>query len=65
MNMATMIGKNTKFPPGARSPPGKPDHQAIHFPTDYFGPLLRDIINPILITAFDTYLIPRSPTTWV
>ena len=42
-------------------PPGKPVHQAIHYPTTNFRPLSRGSIpNPMLITAFDTYLSPRS-----
>ena len=43
-------------------PTGKPDHQAIHCPTANYGPLYRiSVINPMLITAHDAYLIVRSP----
>ena len=46
--------------------PGKPDQQAVHFPTANFGPLSRDSFTyPVLITVFDTYLTPRSPVAWV
>ena len=46
-------------------PPGKPVHQANHYPTANFRPLLRGSVpNPILITAFDTYLSPRSLGAW-
>ena len=39
----------------------QPDHQAIHCPVTNFGPLVRgSVTNPILITAFDAYLTPRS-----
>ena len=42
-------------------PPGKPLHQTIHYPTANFRPLSRGSVpNPMLITAFDTYFIPRS-----
>ena len=63
INMTTMISQHTKFPL-TLVPPGKPNHQAIYCPTANFGRLSRGkITNPILITAFDAYLIPRSPGT--
>ena len=46
--------------------PGKPDHQAVHYPTANFGPLSRgNVTNPTLITVFDTYLTQRSARSWV
>ena len=60
INMATMIRQHTKFPRTASSP-RKPDHQAIHGPTANFRSLSRgSVTNPMLITAFDAYLTPRS-----
>ena len=44
-------------------PLGKTVHQAIHYSTVYFRPLLRGRFpNPMLITAFDTYLTPICET---
>ena len=64
INMTTMIRQHTKFPL-LLVLPGKPDHQAIHCPTANFGPLSRgNVTNPMLITAFDTYVTPRSPGAW-
>ena len=49
INMTTMIRKYTKFPLSAISP-GKPVHQAIHYPTANFRPLSRGSIpSPMLI----------------
>ena len=46
-------------------PPDKPVHQAIHYPMANFGPLLKGSVpNPMLITAFDTYLTSRSLGVW-
>ena len=45
--------------------PGRPDHQAIHFPRANLGPLSRSsLTNPIIIIVFDTYLTPSSPGVW-
>ena len=39
-------------------------NQAIHYLTANFGPLSRvSITHPMLITAFNAYLTPRSPGT--
>ena len=63
--MAAMIRQYTKFLL-LLVPPGKPVHQAIDYPTANFRPLSRDSVpNPMLITAFDTYLIPRSLGAWL
>ena len=63
-NMTTMIRQHTKFPPTASSP-RQPGHQAMHCPTGNFGWLPSgNIINLMLITAYDTYLNPRSPGAW-
>ena len=41
--------------------PGKPVHQAIHYPTANFRSLSRGSVpNPMLIIAFDTYWSPKS-----
>ena len=59
INITTMIRQHTKFPPG------RPTHRAIHCPTANFGqPSTCSITNPMLVTAFDTYLTPRSPGAW-
>ena len=61
-----MMIQYTVFPPTARSPKAKPDHEAIHYHTANFEPLLRgSVIDPLLITVFDSYLIPRSPEACV
>ena len=60
INMTNMIRQHTKFPSTVSSPrqtwsPGS------HCPTAKFGPLLRgSVTNPMLITAFDAYLTPKS-----
>ena len=46
-----------KVSPYCHFPQGKPAHQAIHCPTTNFEPLSRgSVINPMLITVFDTCL---------
>ena len=60
INITTMIRQHTKFPPG------RPTHRAIHCPTANFGqPSTCSITNPMLVTAFDTYLtqVTRSLVT--
>ena len=65
INITTMVKQHTKLSPNAISP-GKLAHQAIHCPAASFGPLPRgSVTNSMLITAFDTYLTPRSPGAWV
>ena len=65
LNMTTMMRQHTKFPSLLLVCPGKPVHQAIHYPTANFGPLLRgSVANPILITSFDTYMSARSLGAW-
>ena len=64
INMTTMKRQHKNFLL-LLVPPDKPVHQAIHYPTANFGPLLRgSITNPMLITVFDTYLTPVSPGAW-
>ena len=64
INKATMKRQYTVFPL-LLFRPGNPAHQAIHCPTANFGPLLTgSITNPMLITAFGTYLTPGSPGAW-
>ena len=54
-----------KVPPLLLVLPGKPVHQAIHYPTANFGPLSRGSVpNPMLITVFDSYLSTRSLGDW-
>ena len=63
-NMTTMIRQYTKFPLLLVSP-GKPVYQPIHYPIANFRPLSRGSVpNPMLITAFNTYLSPRSMGAW-
>ena len=46
-------------------PPGKPVQKAIHYPMANFRALSRgNVPKPMLITAFDTYLSPRSLGAW-
>ena len=60
--MTIMIRQHTKFPPTVSSPGQTITRLFIHCPTANFGPLSKDsITNPMLITAFDAYLTPRSP----
>ena len=62
INMTTMIRQCSSL---LLVPQGKPVHQAIHYSTANFRPLLRgNVPKPMLITAFDTYLSPRSLGAW-
>ena len=53
-NITTMITQHTKFPLMI-FPPEKPNYQTVHYPTANFAPFSTEsIVNPNVITAFDT-----------
>ena len=59
INITTMIRQHAKFPPCT----SKPVHEAIHYPTANFGPLLRGSVNNQapgdLGVMFDTNMTPK------